>query len=101
VKQASLVDFLKKKTQQASKKLMTEQKPKVTQKKKTELTQNPVPESTQEPIAMEEKNPEIKVQNKAIHSHDLLHHGKEVFILHKGDQYLLRCTRNGKLILTK
>jgi hemin uptake protein HemP len=40
-------------------------------------------------------------QHKTIHSHELLQHGKEVFIQHKGEQYLLRCTRNGKLILTK
>ena len=59
-------------------------------------------ELTQEPILMEAKNNlETTTQQKTIHSHDLLQHGKEIFILHRGDQYLLRCTRNGKLILTK
>ena len=59
-------------------------------------------ELTQEPIVMEAKNHlETTARQKTIHSHDLLQHGKEIFILHKGDQYLLRCTRNGKLILTK
>jgi hemin uptake protein HemP len=65
---------------------------------------NPKSESelTQEPIVMEVKNDlEKTTRQNAIHSHDLLQHGKEIFILHRGDQYLLRCTRNGKLILTK
>ncbi len=60
------------------------------------------PELTQEPIVMEAKNHfEITVLQKVIHSHDLFQNGKEVFILHNGSQYLLRCTRNDKLILTK
>ena len=60
------------------------------------------PESTQEPIVMEAKNHfEITVRQKVIHSHDLFQNEKEVFILHNGSQYLLRCTRNDKLILTK
>ena len=55
-----------------------------------------------ESIVEEKKNYiDLKKQHKTIHSHELLQQGKEVFILHKGDQYLLRCTRNGKLILTK
>tara|TARA_B110000467_G_C17880755_1_gene244695 strand:+ start:263 stop:460 length:198 start_codon:yes stop_codon:yes gene_type:complete len=55
-----------------------------------------------EPDVMEKKtNSDLPNQLKTIHSHDLLQHGKEIFILHKGDQYHLRCTRNGKLILTK
>jgi hemin uptake protein HemP len=60
------------------------------------------PESTQESIVMEAKNHfEIKVRQKVIRSHDLFQNEKEVFILHNGSQYLLRCTRNDKLILTK
>ena len=55
-----------------------------------------------EPVMMEKKTtPDLQNKLKSIHSHDLLQHGKEIFILHKGDQYHLRCTRNGKLILTK
>ena len=55
-----------------------------------------------EPVVMEKKiNPDLQNKLKSIHSHDLLQQGKEIFILHKGDQYHLRCTRNGKLILTK
>ena len=77
---------------------MTEQKHKLTQEHKSESES----ELIQEPIVMEAKNNlETTTQQKTIHSHDLLQHGKEIFILHRGDQYLLRCTRNGKLILTK
>lgn len=32
---------------------------------------------------------------------DLLRGRREVVIVHKGEEYLLRVTRNGKLILTK
>ena len=59
-------------------------------------------ELTKEPIAMETTNNlNSPNRHKTINSHELLQNGKEVFILHKGDQYHLRCTRNGKLILTK
>ncbi|SCY21383.1 Hemin uptake protein HemP [Nitrosospira sp. Nl5] len=40
-------------------------------------------------------------QNKRIYSDALFLHGDEVFIQHRGEQYRLRRTRNGKLILTK
>ena len=40
-------------------------------------------------------------QNKRIYSDTLFLHGDEVFIQHRGEQYRLRRTRNGKLILTK
>mgnify|MGYP000082389727 CR=1 FL=1 len=60
------------------------------------------PKSTQEPILMEKKiNINLPNQHKTIHSHELLQQGNEVFIMHKGAQYHLRCTRSGKLILTK
>jgi hemin uptake protein HemP len=40
-------------------------------------------------------------QRKSIHSDTLFSEGDEVYIQHRGEQYLLRRTRNGKLILTK
>ena len=40
-------------------------------------------------------------RSKSIHSDTLFSDGDEVFIQHRGEQYLLRRTRNGKLILTK
>ena len=40
-------------------------------------------------------------QNRRIYSDSLFSHGDEVFIQHQGEQYRLRRTRNGKLILTK
>jgi hemin uptake protein HemP len=43
----------------------------------------------------------IPNQSKPIYSDALFSHGDEVFIHHLGKKYLLRRTRNGKLILTK
>lgn len=40
-------------------------------------------------------------RNRRIYSDTLFSHGDEVFIQHQGEQYRLRRTRNGKLILTK
>lgn len=40
-------------------------------------------------------------RNRRIYSDSLFSHGDEVFIQHQGEQYRLRLTRNGKLILTK
>jgi hemin uptake protein HemP len=40
-------------------------------------------------------------RNRRIFSDTLFSHGDEVFIQHQGEQYRLRRTRNGKLILTK
>jgi len=40
-------------------------------------------------------------RSKPIYSDTLFSHGDEVFIQHRGEQYRLRRTRNGKLILTK
>jgi hemin uptake protein HemP len=81
---------------------MAEQKHKLTQELKSESESESESELIQEPIVMEAKNNlETTTQQKTIHSHDLLQHGKEIFILHRGDQYRLRCTRNDKLILTK
>jgi hemin uptake protein HemP len=38
---------------------------------------------------------------KSIDSDALFSDGDQIFIQHRGEQYLLRRTRNGKLILTK
>ena len=38
---------------------------------------------------------------RVLRSADLLMNGREVVIDHGGERYLLRCTSNGKLILTK
>lgn len=38
---------------------------------------------------------------RSINSDALFSDGDQVFIQHRGEQYLLRRTRNGKLILTK
>ena len=40
-------------------------------------------------------------RNRRIYSDTLFSHGDEVFIQHQGEQYRLRRTRKGKLILTK
>jgi hemin uptake protein HemP len=40
-------------------------------------------------------------RDRRIYSDSLFSHGDEVFIQHQGEQYRLRRTRNGKLILTK
>jgi len=40
-------------------------------------------------------------RDRRIYSDSLFSHGDEVFIQHHGEQYRLRRTRNGKLILTK
>lgn len=45
--------------------------------------------------------PDSSEQLMTIDSKTLFTQGDVVFILHRGERYLLRCTRNGKLILTK
>nr|WP_295623523.1 hemin uptake protein HemP [uncultured Nitrosomonas sp.] len=45
--------------------------------------------------------PELTSFNAPIDSNSLFKNGDVVFILHKGEQYTLRRTRNGKLILNK
>ena len=56
-----------------------------------------------EAIVDKEKNHfDISNQIKPIYSEALFSHGgDEVFIQHRGEQYRLRRTRSGKLILTK
>ena len=60
------------------------------------------PQLAPEAIVDKEKNRfDISDQSKHIYSDSLFSHGDEVFIQHRGEQYLLRRTRSGKLILTK
>lgn len=69
-------------------------------KQKIELEEKEKSKSKQE-STVKENQANIGSQQNFIHSRELLRNGKEVFILHNGEHYLLRCTRNGKLILTK
>ena len=81
---------------------MTKENSELKEEVKNKLVEKSKAKLQKESIVEEKKNHmNLKYQHKTIHSHELLQEGKEVFILHKGDQYLLRCTRNGKLILTK
>ena len=81
---------------------MTKENEELKEDFKNKLAEESKSKLKKESIVEEKKNHiGLKYQHKTIHSHVLLQEGKEVFILHKGDQYLLRCTRNGKLILTK
>jgi len=60
------------------------------------------PQLAPEAIVDKEKNHfDISNQSKPIYSETLFSHGDEVFIQHRGEQYRLRRTRSGKLILTK
>lgn len=47
------------------------------------------------------QNAAMPDENSPIYSHLLFAHGDVVLIQHQGEQYYLRRTRNGKLILTK
>ncbi len=40
-------------------------------------------------------------ERRAVRSDDLFHGGREVVIVHRDEEYRLRITRAGKLILTK
>lgn len=42
-----------------------------------------------------------KAAPRRLHSRELLADAQEVIIEHEGDDYRLRCTSKGKLILTK
>jgi hemin uptake protein HemP len=66
------------------------------------LTKRNKPELAPEAIVDKEKDCfDLSDQNKPIYSDALFSHGDEVFIRHRGEQYRLRRTRSGKLILTK
>ena len=55
-----------------------------------------------EAIVEKERNRfDLSDQSKPIYRDALYSHGDEVFIQHRGEQYRLRRTRSGKLILTK
>jgi len=45
--------------------------------------------------------PELTNLNALIDSNSLFKNGDVIFILHQGERYTLRRTRNGKLILNK
>jgi hemin uptake protein HemP len=47
------------------------------------------------------KRPILPPQPKRIAVSDLMAGGREAVLLHDGDEYRLRLTSNGKLILTK
>lgn len=40
-------------------------------------------------------------QRRQIHTTDLMQGEREIVLLHEGEEYLLRITKTGKLILTK
>lgn len=44
---------------------------------------------------------EILLVNNRVHSRDLFHLCKELTIVHNDEEYKLRLTGNGKLLLTK
>lgn len=46
-------------------------------------------------------SPERKQPRRIITSLELLGNGKELIILHAGEEYLLRITKQSKMILTK
>jgi hemin uptake protein HemP len=52
------------------------------------------PPSNEQPLALPPKK-------KRVTTTDLMQGAKEIIVLHRGEQYLLRITKSGKLILTK
>ena len=50
---------------------------------------------------VEKRDSLVLDKNRRLYSDSLFSHGDEVFINHQGEEYRLRRTRNGKLILTK
>jgi hemin uptake protein HemP len=59
------------------------------------MAQTPLPRH--EPLA----SPVSRPQRKRITTADLMQGAREIIILHQGEEYLLRITKTGKLILTK
>jgi len=45
--------------------------------------------------------PVPSMQRKRITTADLMQGAREIIVLHQGEEYLLRITKTGKLILTK
>jgi hemin uptake protein HemP len=52
-------------------------------------------------VNAEKRDSLVLDKNRRLYSDSLFSHGDEVFIHHQGEEYRLRRTRNGKLILTK
>jgi hemin uptake protein HemP len=46
-------------------------------------------------------SPVSRPQRKRITTTDLMQGAREIIVLHQGEEYLLRITKTGKLILTK
>ncbi|GAB4366388.1 MAG: hypothetical protein Kow00114_24320 [Kiloniellaceae bacterium] len=57
--------------------------------------------STKPEAAEEEGARPARAAPRRLSSRDLLAETQEVIIVHEGDEYRLRCTSKGKLILTK
>jgi len=57
--------------------------------------------STRSPGAEGEGGRPARTALRRLLSRDLLADAQEVIIVHEGDEYRLRCTSKGKLILTK
>ena len=64
-------------------------------------TMNKLGLATEAIVEKERNRFDLSDQSKPIYSDALFSHGDEVFIQHRGEQYRLRRTRSGKLILTK
>lgn len=64
------------------------------------LSMSPSPPTPGTPEDGQKKHP-VPERRHPISSADLFAAGDEVVIAHEGEQYRLRRTRNGKLILTK
>ncbi|MFQ5881965.1 MAG: hemin uptake protein HemP [Candidatus Methylomirabilales bacterium] len=45
--------------------------------------------------------PVPRPQRRRIHTADLMQGAREIILLHEGEEYVLRITKAGKLILTK
>jgi hemin uptake protein HemP len=43
----------------------------------------------------------LQPKKKRVTTTELMQGAKEIIVLHRGEQYLLRITKSGKLILTK
>jgi len=56
-----------------------------------------IPESRHEPST----SPGARPQRKRITTADLMQGARAIIVLHQGEEYLLRMTKTGQLILTK
>jgi hemin uptake protein HemP len=52
-------------------------------------------------MRFQDRRPAADKTKRAINSEELFGDQKEIIILHAGEEYRLRITNNGKLILTK